>query len=252
MPPSIPTAVVVDPLVTAAARPQRGSWSRRFYLLLALVLIGIVVKGFWPSYYGPMIGGGGKSRAWVMHLHGAIYSGWMVLLVVQIALAISGRIAAHRRVGTWGIGYGAAVLVIGLVVSWAAPIMHLHAGEWTLDRAAGFMILPLVDMVLFGGFFGAAVAYRNKPEIHKRLILAATVSVAFAAVARMNLPPPAFYAVWIAPMLAGVAFDLATRRRVHPVYFVAIGAMTLAFLRIFLMESEAWLPIGRALLRPFV
>ena len=42
-------------------------------------------------------------------------------------------------------------------------------------------------MILFAGFFGAAVKYRNKPEIHKRLILAATVALAFAAVARMGL-----------------------------------------------------------------
>ena len=41
-------------------------------------------------------------------------------------------------------------------------------------------------MILFAGFFGAAVAYRNKPEIHKRLIIAATVALAFAAVGRMN------------------------------------------------------------------
>ena len=232
----------------AAASP----WSRRFYLVLTLVLIGMVVKGFWPSYYGPMVSGGGASRAWVMHLHGAIYSGWMLLLLLQVVLAATGRIAAHRRVGTWGIGYGAAVLVIGLVVSWAAPIMHIRAGDWNVDRAAGFMILPLVDMILFGGFFGAAVVYRNKPEIHKRLMLAATVSIVFAAVARMQLPPPLFYFVWIAPMVAGVAFDWVTRRRVHPVYLISFAAMSLAFARIFLMQSEGWLRIGRALLSPFL
>lgn len=254
MTPHTPTAVSFEASSqspTAGTRP--GTWSRRFYLLLTLVLIGMVVKGFWPSYYGSLFGGGaGASRAWVMHLHGAIYSGWMLLLLLQVVLAATGRVAAHRRVGTFGIGYGAAVLVIGLIVTWAAPIMHIRSGNWTVDRAAGFMILPLFDMVLFAGFFGGAVFYRRKPEIHKRLILAATVAVVFAAVARMNLPPPLFYFVWMAPMLAGVVFDWVTRRRVHPVYLISIAAMTVAFARVFLMENEAWLRIGRGLLSPFL
>lgn len=253
MTPPTPTALTLEaPSKPATAGTSPGTWKRRFHLLLTLVLIGMVVKGFWPSYYGPMLGGGSTSRAWVMHLHGAIYSGWMLLLLLQVVLAATGRIAAHRRVGTFGIGYGAAVLVVGLIVTFAAPVMHIRAGEWTVDRAAGFMILPLVDMILFAGFFGGAVVYRKRPEIHKRLIIAATVALVFAAVARMNLAPPIFFLVWMAPMLAGVVFDGVTRRRVHPVYLISIAAMTLAFVRIFFMESEGWLRIGRALLSPFL
>ena len=253
MPPASSSAVALEPAsISTSPTTHRGSWSHRFYLLLTLALIGTVLVGFWPSYYGSLLGGGGTSRAWIMHLHGAIYSGWMLLLLLQVGLAATGRIAAHRRVGTFGIWYGAAVLVIGLIVSFAAPVMHIRAGEWTVDRAAGFMILPLVDMILFGGFFGGAIVYRNRPEVHKRLIFAATVAVVFAAVARMNLPPLWFYLVWMAPMLAGVAFDWTTRRRVHPVYLISIAAMTIAFTRVFLMTSEPWLVIGRALLAPFV
>ena len=106
----------------------------------------------------------------------------------------------------------------------------------------------LWDMILFGGLFGAAVMYRNKPAIHKRLIVAATVALAFAAVGRMNLAPPLFFLVWMAPMAALAAFDVISTRRVHKVTAV----MTIAFLRVLLIESEGWLVIGRALLRPFV
>jgi hypothetical protein len=243
-----PTARPTPPAPGAARR-----WSRRFYVLITLVLIGMVMKGFWPSYFGPMMGGASVPRAWVMHLHGALFTGWMLLLFLQVALAATGRIAAHRRVGTFGIGYGIALWVVGCVVTIAAPVIHLRAGEWPLDRAAGFVILPLFDMVLWAGFFGGAIVYRARPEIHKRLMIAATVSLAFAAVARMQIKAPAlFYLVWVAPMLVGMAFDRWSRKRVHPVYWISLAAMSLAFVRIFFMESEAWLKIGRALLRPFV
>jgi hypothetical protein len=243
----------VSPNPASSHASAARSRSRIFYFLLTLLLIGIVVKGFWPSYFGPMLSGSSASRAWVMHLHGVIYTGWMLLLLLQVVLAATRRLAAHRKVGVFGIGYGIALWVIGLVVTIAAPVMHVHAGEWTIDRAAGFTLLPLVDMILFGGFFAGAVVYRNRPEIHKRLIVAATVSVAFAAVARMRIEPPAlFYLTWVSPMLVGMAFDLWSRKRVHPVYWISMAAMSLAFVRVFFLESEAWLKIGRALLAPFV
>jgi hypothetical protein len=251
-----PSSVTLEPPATRATQAAPGAartWSRRFYVLITLVLIGMVVKGFWPSYFGPMLGGPSAPRAWVMHLHGAIFTGWMLLLVLQVGLAATGRIAAHRRVGTFGIGYGIALWVVGCVVTIAAPVMHVRAGDWPLDRAAGFVILPLFDMVLWAGFFGGAIAYRARPEIHKRLMIAATVSLAFAAVARMQIKAPAlFYLVWMSPMLAGMAFDLWSRKRVHPAYWISAAAMTVAFARIFFMESEPWLKIGRALLLPFV
>jgi hypothetical protein len=139
---------------------------------------------------------------------------------------------------------------MGLVVSFVAPVLHVRAGDWTLDRAAGFMILPLVDMVLFAAFFGAAVGYRQKPEIHKRLMLAATMALAFAAVGRMFDTALPLLIVWLSPL--AVAFDVFVRGRVHPVYVVTAAVFMVAFPRIFLMESEPWLKIGRALLAPFL
>ena len=251
-----PPLVALEPSATsvAAAAPHAArTWSRRFYLAITLVLIAMVVKGFWPSYFGPMLGGPSTPRAWVMHLHGAIFTGWMLLLLLQVGLAATGRLAAHRKVGTFGIAYGVALWLVGCVVTIAAPVMHVRAGAWPLDRAAGFVILPLVDMVLWAGFFGGAIAYRARPEIHKRLMIAATVSLAFAAVARMQIKAPAlFYLVWVSPILAGMAFDQWSRKRVHAVYWISLAAMSVAFVRIFFMESEPWLKIGRALLRPFL
>lgn len=225
--------------------------SHLFYLGLTLFLVATVIIGFWPSYFGTLLGGG-VSRPLVMHAHGAIFTGWMALLVLQVGLAGSGRVRAHRRVGTFGIWYGVLVFIMGVIATFAAPVIHVHAGEWPLDQAAGFLILPIGDMILFGGFFGAAVKYRNKPEYHKRLIVAATVALAFAAVARMNLAMPIFFLVWMAPMAALGAFEFMSTRRVHKVTLICSAVMAVAFLRVLLIESEGWLAIGRALLRPII
>ena len=187
-----------------------------------------------------------------MHVHGAIFTGWMALLFLQVGLAATGRVNTHRRVGRFGIWYGAAVFTMGVIATFAAPVIHVHAGEWTIDQAAGFLILPIGDMILFGSFFGAAVKLRNKPEIHKRLIVAATVALAFAAVARMNFAPPIFFLIWMAPMAALAAFDFRSTGRVHRVTMICIAVMVIFFPRVLLIENEVWLGIGRALLRPFL
>src|SRR5262249_15491753 len=150
-------------VVAGHSRGTRGG-----YLALTFLLIAVVVRGFWPSYFGLLLRGDVR-RPWVIHLHGAVFSGWMVLLLAEVALGAGGHERLHRRVGNVGIAYGTLVLGIGLVVSFVAPVLHVHAGEWTVDRAAGFLLAPLGDMALFGGFFGAAIAYRRRPEIHKRL-----------------------------------------------------------------------------------
>ena len=238
-------ALLRDQVISAQRR------SHQFYIGLTLFLIATVVTGFWPSYFGTLLSGG-VTRPMVMHVHGAIFTGWMALLFLQVGLAATGRVRMHRRVGAFGIWYGVAVFIMGVIATFAAPVIHMRNGEWPLDQAAGFLILPIGDMILFGGFFGAAVKFRNQPEIHKRLIVAATVALAFAAVARMNFPLPIFFLLWMTPMLALAAFDYFSTGRVHRVTAICIAAMLLGFPRVLLVESAAWVAVGRALLRPFV
>jgi hypothetical protein len=223
----------------------------QFYFGLTLVLMVSVLVGFWPSYYSTLLGGG-VERPLVMHVHGAVFTGWMLLLLLQVGLAASGRVHAHRLAGKAGIWYGLLVFVMGSIVTIAAPVMHLRAGRWTNDFAASFLILPIGDMILFGSFFGAAMAYRHKPEIHKRLIIAATVALAFAAVARLNLPLLPFFLLWLAPMAMAMAFDMRTLGRVHTVNAISTAVMVIAFGRVLLMETEGWRAIGRVILAPFL
>ena len=172
---------------TAADRLSLGGRSvrSRFYVGLAAFMCGIVLVGFWPTYFGPAFRGQ-IARPLVIQLHGLIFVGWMVLLMAQVLLASRGQVRAHRKLGAWGIAYGSAVLVMGVIAGVAAPVMHLSSGEWTRDRAAGFLLITLGDMVLFGSLFAAAIVYRRRPEIHKRLMIAATVALLFAAVGRMS------------------------------------------------------------------
>jgi hypothetical protein len=240
-------------LAPAPASTAGGTTSRRtqrtFYVALSVLMTMLVGIGFWPSYYGPLMRGAAEAPV-VLHVHGVIYVGWLALLIVQAILAARGRIRAHRSLGAVGIGYGAIVWLVGILVSFVAPVMHVNAGEWTIDEAAAFLPIPFGDMLLFGGFLAAAAAYRHRPEVHKRLMLLATVAIVFAAVFRLQaagLPTPAAIALWFVPVLLGIAYDALTRGQVHPVYWIGAAAMALALLRLPFRNSDFWLGIGRPL-----
>ena len=228
------------------AYPRRS----RFYVGISLLMITIVALGFWPSYFGPMLRGN-IARPWVIQLHGVVYVGWMALLLAQVMLVARGRTRAHRSLGRFGIWYGALVFVMGIVVSFAAPLLHLAAGEWDMDRAAGFLLIPLGDMVLFGGFFGAAVAYRRQPDIHKRLIVLATVALLFAAVGRISFTQstPLLLLIWLSPVLVSIGHEALTSRRLDPVYAFGLVILAIGAGRVALVQYEPWLRVARALLQ---
>jgi hypothetical protein len=148
-------------------------------------MAGVVVVGFWPSFFARLLRGD-VARPALIQLHALVFLGWMGLLAVQVVAAARGNMRLHRRLGKWGIVYGCLVLAAGLAVGVIAPVLHVAAGEWSQDRAAGFLLTTLGDMTLFAVFFGAAVAYRSRPQIHKRLMITATVGLLFAAVGRMH------------------------------------------------------------------
>jgi hypothetical protein len=224
----------------------------------------IVFVGFSRSFYGTFFAD--AAHPWIIHVHAAVYVGWLALLIAQTVLAARGDIATHRRVGKFGIVYGTLVWILGLIVSIAMPVINVRSGLWPMQRGEQFLAIPLGDMVLFGAFFGAAIAYRRRPEIHKRLIILAAVAVMFAAIGRaltnvavlLGDPEaplggvPARLLLWYSPVLVAMAHDLVTRRRVHPVYWIGVAAMTVAFLRVPYSQTEQWHAIARTILAPFL
>ena len=231
----------------AATPAARGGLRRKFYVVLAVLMLLLIFVGFWPSYYGPLMQGAAEAPL-LLHVHGVIYIGWMALLILQVTLAARGQIRTHRAVGTFGIGYGVLVWIVGVIVSFMAPAFNVNSGEWTVDQAAAFMPIPLGDMVLFGGFFLAAVLYRSKPELHKRLMLLATMAILFAAAFRLQnagVSRPAAIVVWYVPLVIMMVYDLVQRGRIHVLYWIGAVVMGIALLRMPFGETEAWLRIGR-------
>ena len=214
-----------------------------FYIGIGLLAALIAALGFWPSYFGPLLAGTAEQPR-VIHVHAAIFSGWIALFGAQVAFAASGHMALHRKLGAVGVWYGVLIIVVGIFTAFSQFADRVDAGQ--LEEAQQRLLAPLTDMIAFPLFFGAAVLYRRRPDLHKRLMLVATTTLLVAAALRMSflgdpLPRPMRLLIWFSPILLGMAYDLIARRSIHPVYIIGLAALYGLSLRGFLVETDAWL-----------
>jgi hypothetical protein len=209
----------------------------------------IAFVGFWPTYYGPLFATTVDVHL-VIHFHAAVYVGWLALFIAQAILAGTGRIRQHRSLGRVGIGYGVITILVGLLVTFHR--FDARIGELGLEESLNSLTWPLLDMIIFTPFFAMAVAYRRKPEIHKRLMIVATTTLLIAPAGRIvflgNLIPwPLILAVWYSPVLLGLAYDIFKKRLIHPVYVIGLVVLYISSFRDVLMESDMWVGFVRFL-----
>jgi hypothetical protein len=225
-----------------------GTYDRVFYSGMAIAMALTVFVGFAPTYYlralwgAPVSVTGTTSLTPLAHVHGALFTGWVLLFIVQTALVASHRVALHRRLGMAGAWLAAAMVVVG--VSTAIAGAARGAAPPGVDPLA-FLAVPLFDMALFAGFVTTAILWRRHKETHKRLMLLAYVSIIVAAAARLpgvvSYGPLAFFGLAFVFALCGALYDLASRGRVHRVYLWG-GAVLLVSVpaRLAISETAAW------------
>ena len=219
--------------------------SRSFYLALGLWMVALVLVGFWPTYYGPLLSGTFDLKP-IIEIHAVVFSGWIVLFVAQTLLVYTGRVKWHRKVGWFAAGY--AAVMVGAVLTALAMRFSDHMAAGDIREAHRSLVISSVDLLLFSSFLIAAIIYRKKPEIHKRLIIVATVVLMGPAVGRMiflSAFPPILFVLYSSPILFGMVFDFVIRRRVHAVYVVGLILHLVSLVRLPLQDSEAWFSFSK-------
>jgi hypothetical protein len=183
---------------------------------MALLILATVFVGFARSYYlagvfhAPL-------PSFIIHLHGAAFSCWILLLLAQTSLVATGNVGIHRRLGIAGFLLASLMVVLGVLA--ATDSLVREAGPAGRDPKF-FYIIPLTDMLIFATLIFLAFRNRSNAAAHKRLILIGTIALMIAAVARWPLalvhmqPIRATLATYIF-LLMLVAYDLWSTRRVH-------------------------------------
>jgi len=241
-----------DSLGSVPASPAAWRWrrDRLFFTGMAVAAAITVFAGFAPTYFlSGMYGAPALSP--LLHLHGALFSSWILLLVSQTTLVAVRRTDVHRRLGVAGGVLAVTMTAVGLVVAVAAA--RRGATVPGLSPLT-FLVIPFGSVVVFPSLVGAALVSRRRPEAHKRLMLVATAELLTAGVGR--LPglsaggPLAFFAATDVFILALWIYDFTTRGRVHPaslwggLFFIASQAVRHA-----IGGTGAWLAFAGWLIR---
>jgi len=215
---------------------------RLLYMGMTIAIILTVFAGFAPTYYLKSYFESPPLRP-LVHVHGAVFTLWLVLFLVQTTLVAAGRVRLHRLFGMGGVVV--AVLMVGLGMSTAVSAAALGHSPPGAPPPLVFLVIPFTDILVFSGLVAAAFYFRRRPDVHKRLMLLATIGILPAATGRMPLEvlhsPPAFFALADLFFVPCVLYDLFSRGRPHRA--TVLGGLAIVAsqpLRLLIGHTQTW------------
>ncbi len=249
--------------MASLARPPIGIKSERmFFTGMAVAMAVTAFIAFAPTYYllpymqATTVRGvaGGASLSPLVHIHGAIFSAWMLFFVLQTSLVAAHRTDLHRVTGTIGLVLAAAISVVGPLTAIEAARAASSPPGWD-DKA--FLLVPMTSIALFAGFTAAGYLQRRRPGYHKRLMLLGTMAMmvpALSRIVRMTDPPFLPFGVFGALvvlnlfLVALAVFDLRRDGTLHRVTMWGIAIFLVTWpARLLLGYSEPWQAFARTM-----
>ncbi len=213
---AVPSSAI--PSARGLNRPVNRTVERTFFTSMAILLCAVVFIGFSPTYFRAGFLSAPLPSP-ILHFHGALFTVWMLLYLVQSTLISARRVAWHRSLGTVAFCLTPIMIVLGVIAALDALNRKVSIGG--LDPAIS-MAIPLLGIVWFTVLIAASWKTRRNPASHKRLVMLSTISLADAALGRfpwdrMGLSPAQGAVAGLGLLiLLLIAWDLFSLRRIHP------------------------------------
>ena len=213
------TSPAPNPALSARLR------DRRFYLFITILTAALVFAGFARTFFlNPFFAKLHLPSIWIVH--GVVFSSWIVILLTQSVLIAAQQVRIHKKLGY-------ASIAIVTLMAYLGFEMSRQAAQRNFTPPGGpppstFFAFQLLGLFAFVGFIAAGYSFRNRPEIHKRLMVSGTVLILTPAVARIfllfstNLVIIKAFALQLAVLLACLLYDYITRKRVYLPYVSAV------------------------------
>ena len=218
-----------------------------FFTLMAFAMTAGVFGGFWRSYFAKSYFHSPALPFWV-HVHGAVFTAWILFYLLQNVLVLAGITSLHRKLGIVGGMLAAGVFVMGIAIT----VRQVRGGNFfPFPDQYSDLLISMAQMTLFAAFVGIGLWLRKDSQTHKRLIMMAVQFFFFPAFGRLlqgiNLPT---LLLALAFYLAGPIYDLITKRRIHPAYRWGVPLLILTMPPFAGMASQA--PVWRWFVDRFV
>lgn len=220
---------------------------RRLFALVAVLFPLTVLIGFGRTYYLKFAVDSPPVPSLLVHIHGLVMTAWVLFFIAQVWLIRSKRAKVHMSLGIAGVALAAIVIIVGFFTAVASAKYGTASAPPDIPPLA-FMIVPIVDIILFALLLGAAIVYRKRPATHKRLMLLTVINFLPPAIARFPFDwvvaagPLFFFGV---PTLAAIAFLIVDRwqtGRFNAPYLVGAAILIASYpVRLALSGTDLWM-----------
>ena len=212
----------------------------RFFFLMALVLIALVITGFTLGAFARP--GGIAAVPLFLHFHGGVFFAWFVLFATQAYLMNSGNVTLHKQLGAASIFLAVTMVILGFIVTKGAYAKP----EWSIAGrpAAGSALFPFTDIVNFIIAYTLGVLNRRNGAAHKRFMLLAGILIIDPAVGRL------VYVLGGQPLLilliegglvaALIGYDLRKLKRPHWASLVGAALFVAAMTAKMTLAEAGW------------
>lgn len=139
---------------------------RNISLFIILIIIG-VQWGFYKNYTSQFPNFIDKTN--VIHVHGALWMSWLVLLVIQPFLIETGRIRLHRTIGK--VSYVLGPLIILFLFLAGKESYWRIMKNFSEHEALVFIALDSRGLISFTIFWALAMLYRKDFTSHMRYMI---------------------------------------------------------------------------------
>ncbi len=174
--------------------PRVAPTKRYFHSMAGVVMLVIAFVGFQPFYLrGEGMGGRTISPQLLplVLVHGVAMTAWVILFLVQSLLILTRNRRLHMKLGWGAIGVASVVTISGYMVAVQSvrPVPELPF--WGMAYRQ-FLLVMLAEVTLFTLFALAGVLSRKRPDIHRAMMLLASLSILAGATVRMPILFPIF------------------------------------------------------------
>ncbi len=179
-------------MATAAAAVQgprtrwhvRGSWSAREDRKASVVWLVILWLGMIAGFsvdFGRYLHEK-PAAPMIVNVHAAVFVAWLLVITAQILLVESDRVAWHRKLGWFAVGWACLMAVMGPWAAMASQVVNLH----TPGNDPQFISVNMVDIGGFLILLGWGISLRKNPAAHRRMMMLSTIALADPGFARFT------------------------------------------------------------------
>jgi hypothetical protein len=200
----------------------------------AIFVVALAIAGFTPHYLAPnAFEGLFEPLTPLLVVHATLMGGWMIIFLTQSVLISVRRVNWHKSLGLAAAAMAILIVAVGCMttLSQAARAVAGHTSD--MHSRLNVLGLETAQMLLFGGFVAAGTMLRTRPDLHKRLMLLATLCILPNAIVRLSsigvLPflrtNAEFLSAWTIFVLGFVVIDRLRIGRLHNVFARGVPLM---------------------------